>query len=175
MKILILFMHHQAASILRLHKESSKFIFKLSMYTFIFDWKRTLYDPDTRTLILGAKELLSFLKNKRFKLVLIGKGDEDMYEEVDRLGVKHFFDHVQFKEGAKSDDLYTPYITANTIFIGDRVRSELAVGKKLNARTIWIKQGKFANEEPENSEQIPDYTVQSLLELLPLLQNDLSL
>ncbi len=33
-----------------------------------------------------------------------------------------------------------------TIFIGDRVRSELEIGNKLGATTIWVKQGIFADE-----------------------------
>jgi len=50
--------------------------------TLIFDWKRTLYDPDTKTLIKGALDLLEYLKNKNIPMVLIGKGKEDMNEEV---------------------------------------------------------------------------------------------
>lgn len=40
----------------------------------------------------------------------------------------------------------------------------------MGATTIWIKQGKFAGEEPESSEQHPTYTVGSLSEAQALLQ-----
>ncbi len=33
----------------------------LSQYTIIFDWKRTLYDPDSKTLITGTLEVLKLL------------------------------------------------------------------------------------------------------------------
>jgi FMN phosphatase YigB (HAD superfamily) len=136
------------------------------MKTVIFDWKRTLYDPDNKILIPGAEELLTFLKQKNISLVLIGKGTQEMHDEVERLGLKDYFNHIFFREGAKDSHLFAQYIKKDspkeTIFIGDRVRSELAVGNNLGATTIWVKQGKFAREEPENENQIPTFTVPSL-------------
>lgn len=68
--------------------------------TIIFDWKRTLYDPDTGVLIEGALDFLEYLKNKNIPMVLIGKGGEDMNEEVDRLGVRYYF-----KQAGGNNDL----------------------------------------------------------------------
>lgn len=48
----------------------------------IFDWKRTLYGPDNKTLLEGTKELLLFLKKKNIPLYLIGKGDDKIRQEV---------------------------------------------------------------------------------------------
>lgn len=58
---------------------------------------------------------------------------------------------------------------SNTIFVGDRIRSELRVGNKLDATTIWVKQGKFSNELPENENDEPNYTVKTLRELSDIL------
>lgn len=136
------------------------------MKTIIFDWKRTLYDPDEKNLIPGAIELLNFLKHKNIPLVLIGKGTQEMHDEVKRLGIKKYFTYILFREGVKDPNMYIPFIDNNfpkdTIFIGDRVRSELAVGNSLGATTIWVKQGKFAGEEPESENQKPTFTVLSL-------------
>lgn len=133
----------------------------------IFDWKRTLYDPDSKDLIDGAKALLAFCQSKNIPMILIGKGQESMYEEVKKLGVKKYFKEIIFAEGAKDPKLFAKYVSSNpkeTVFVGDRVRSELEIGNKLGAVTIWVKQGKFATEEPENEDQKPDYTVFSLHE-----------
>ncbi len=133
----------------------------------VFDWKRTLYDPDEQVLIDGALHVLEHVKKISVPMYLIGKGGEDMYDEVQRLRVAEFFTKIVFREGAKDEDLFKPYITedsARTIFLGDRIRSELAAGKSLGATTIWVRQGKFADEAPENSSQVPDFTVTSLLE-----------
>lgn len=143
------------------------------MIKIVFDWKRTLYDPDKKELITGAIKLLEYLKDQNIPLVLIGKGGEDMNDEVNRLGVREYFKEIIFTEGEKDPKVFAKYLTdppKNTLFIGDRVRSELEIGNKLGATTIWIKQGKFAVETPENEEQQPNYTVYSLVENLVLLK-----
>lgn len=141
----------------------------------VFDWKRTIYDPDTKELVDGALDLLGLIKNKDIQMVLVGKGGDDMHSEVERLDVKRFFRQIIFAEGEKDPQVYKRYLlkesSKETLFIGDRVRSELKIGKSLGATTIWVKQGKFSNEEPKNEGQKPDYTVSSLTECFILLQN----
>lgn len=141
----------------------------------IFDWKRTLYDPDQKELIAGTKNLLEFIQSKDIPILLIGKGGEEMEQEVSRLGVKGYFKQIIFAEGAKDPHLFMPYISKDdpkrTVFIGDRVRSELEIGKKLGATTVWVKQGKFATELPENKDQESDYTVSGLADCLKLLSS----
>jgi len=143
------------------------------MKNVIFDWKRTLYNPDNKVLIDGSLALLKGLKAKNVPIILVGKGSDDMYDEVNRLGVKEYFSHIYFCRGNKDISLYKNFINTkkpqSTIFIGDRVRSELEVGNILGATTIWVKQGKFASEEPENIIQKPNYTVDSLEDLAKLL------
>lgn len=143
------------------------------MINIIFDWKRTLYDPDRKTLIDGATDLLGFIKGKNIPMVLVGKGGDDMEEEVGRLGVRKYFLKTIFAEGEKDPNIFRAFISKNpekTIFIGDRVRSELEIGNQLGATTIWVKQGKFVTEEPENKDQEPEYIVNSLSECLKLLK-----
>lgn len=134
----------------------------------IFDWKRTLYDPDKKSLMDGAVNLLSSLQKKNISLILIGKGGEDMYSEVQRLDVKKFFCKIVFEEGSKDLSIYKLYVSENpkeTVFVGDRIRSELAVGNKLGCVTIWLKQGKFAEEGPVDDSQKPAYIVTTIEEL----------
>lgn len=143
--------------------------------TVIFDWKRTLYDPDSHTLIKGAKDILELLRNTKVDTILIGKGGEDMHEEIKRFKLRKYFTNILFVMGEKDLKVFKPYVLGkkprNTIFIGDRVRSELAIGNLLGATTIWVKQGKFEDELPENYNQKPDYTINSLIECLNLLKN----
>ena len=134
----------------------------------VFDWKRTLYNPDESMLIDGAHEILELFRENGVPLVLVGKGGKDMYSEVKRLGVGKYFEQIVFQEGTKEDTLFRPYVSkespSTTFFIGDRVRSELAVGKSLGATTIWVRQGRFAEEMPESEKQKPDHIVSSLTE-----------
>lgn len=136
------------------------------MTTIIFDWKQTLYDPETKQLIENAVDLLDFLKEKNTRLLLIGKGDSVMDGEVKRLGVHDYFDKVIFTQTSKNAALFRPYFdTDRTIVVGDRVRSELAVGNELGAITIWVRHGKFADELPSRPQEQPTYTVSSLLDV----------
>lgn len=147
------------------------------IHSIVFDWKRTLYDPDDKRLIDGAKELLQLLKQHNIPMILIGKGGSDMYDEVERLGIKNFFKDILFQEGQKEISIFNPYISKtnskSTFFIGDRIRSELEIGNSLQATTIWVKQGKFAAEEPLNDLQKPSYILHSLPELEKFLENQL--
>lgn len=144
------------------------------MRNIIFDWKRTLYDPDTKELIEGALDLLKYLKSHHIPMILVGKGGKDMNDEVKRLRVEKYFKKIIFAEGEKDSNVYVPHISKEnykkTLFIGDRVKSELEIGNELGAITIWVKQGKFAKELPENEDQEPDYTVASLNDCLSLLK-----
>ncbi|MDO8573376.1 MAG: HAD hydrolase-like protein [Candidatus Daviesbacteria bacterium] len=142
--------------------------------TVIFDWKRTLYDPDRKVLINGAVEILDLIKSKNIPIVLIGKGRADMQQEVELLGVKKYFKEIVFTEGEKDPQVFKKFINKvpkNTLVIGDRVRSELEIGKKLGATTIWVKQGKFTIEKPENGYQEPNYMVSDLVECKMLLSS----
>lgn len=146
------------------------------MSTYILDWKRTLYNPDTFELIDGAAELLDFLsKEDGSTLILVGKGSDDMHSEVKRLGVEHYFADIKFQEGDKDRSLFVEFVDKDdpkgTFFIGDRARSELAVGDSLGATTVWVKQGKFSDELPEDPVYSPTYTVSSLREAYALLEN----
>ncbi len=138
----------------------------------IFDWKRTLYNPDSKKLIDGALELLRFIKKMNIPIILVGKGGMNMSNEIKRLAVDSYFEKIIFIEAEKDLNIYKPLMSRNpkdTLFIGDRVRSELEVGNKLGAITIWIKQGKFSNEEPENEIQKPTFTVSNLSDCLRLI------
>ena len=139
----------------------------------ILDWKRTLYDPDSKKLITGAKKLLKLLKFKKVSLILIGKGGVEMHDEVKKFKIEKLFDEAIFIGAQKSVDIFKPFVLRvkpnECLFIGDRVRSELQIGKKLGAFTLWVKQGRFASENPENKFQEPDYSVNSLDQCFDLI------
>lgn len=140
------------------------------MYTIIFDWKRTLYDPESKKLITGALKILKLLTTKWSKVILIGKGGDEMYQEVKRLKIKKYFSKIIFQEGKKDMMIFSQFISIKnprlTMVVGDRVQSEIEIGNTLKATTIWIKNGKFSEELPLSKIQEPTFTLNSLVELL---------
>lgn len=143
----------------------------------IFDWKRTLYDPSERTLLPGAEHVLRVLGERSFDLILIGRGEGDMDEAIDTLDARKFFRVVHFVP-AKSDELFADYIPADkpetTLVVGDRAQAEIAIGKGLGARAIWIRAGQFSGELPLPDVPPPDETIDDIMSLLdsPLLEED---
>lgn len=143
----------------------------------IFDWKRTLYDPDNDVLIDGTIVLLNYLKKNKIQLILIGKGGPEMHDAVSRLKVKNYFSEIIFQEGKKTKEQFMKFIdpveSKNTIFIGDRVKSELLLGNQLGATTIWVQSGKFADELPAEKVEQPSYIVKDLFECKSLIQKEI--
>lgn len=139
----------------------------------IFDWKWTLYHPPSGELLPGAKELLEHLHAKDFKLVIIGKDQGgDMHDIVEKLGVRKYFHDIEFIATKKTPELFDKYIKTllpeEVWVVGDRIKGEIGVGKRINAKTVWLKAGKFAHEEPESVDEQPDYTCTSLHDILHL-------
>ena len=114
--------------------------------TIVFDWKRTLYDPERRKLIYGAKNLLEKLRN--YKLILYGKGSKDEQKETKRLGVLKYFSSVVFVS-KKTKAILNIIDPKSTVFIGDRRESEIKLANEIGAKSIWIKVGKFADEQSQ--------------------------
>jgi FMN phosphatase YigB (HAD superfamily) len=144
------------------------------MTSCIFDWKRTLYDPDTGQLIQGARPVLELLTSHRVPCILIGKGDPEMEAKVSSFQVRQFFQQVIFSGNEKDALVFKSFvhktIPKSTVIIGDRTRSEIEIGNRLGTTTIWVKQGKFRTEEPLSLNQKATYTVSSLSELYALLK-----
>ncbi len=136
--------------------------------TIIFDWKRTLYDPETKQLISGARAVLEDLFKRNVRIVLIGKGGADMDEVLDVLDARKFFANVHFVP-AKSDELFEQYVSKQhpetTLVVGDRAQGEIAIGKSLGARCVWVRAGEFSDEVPIAGLD-PDETIDSIELLL---------
>lgn len=140
----------------------------------IFDWKRTLYDPSTGSLLPGAGDVLQTLSERPLDLILIGKGGTDMDDALDTLGVRSYFSAVHFVPG-KSNELFGQYISRespqSTLVVGDRAQGEIAIGKRLGASAIWLRAGQFSDELPLPDLPPPDQIIRDISELLvaPLL------
>jgi len=135
----------------------------------IFDWKRTLYDPEAKILLPGALEVLDSLSKYDIKLIMIGKGTEGMDEALDACNVRQYFAAVHFVD-AKSDELFERYIDKThpdrTLVVGDRAQGEIAIGKGLGAKAVWIRAGQFKDEMPLSEDLAPDETIEDIQSLL---------
>lgn len=162
-------------SYLRFQNTSSPelvFLF-IPMKSIIFDFNRTLYDPAKGTLISGAKSVLRNLGRRGYDMYLLSITTPSRSAVIDSLGISSYFKKIALVERKTKKNLREflgkEIFSGPTWIVGDRVRSEIGLGKAMGFRTIWFRQGKFANELPRSPEEVPDHTVNSLYEILKIV------
>jgi FMN phosphatase YigB (HAD superfamily) len=142
----------------------------------ILDFNRTLFDPEKNQFFPETENLLNLLKNRGYKLTLIAI--EKSEERLKRISViKSYFDFIKIVKEKKESDFKEILEKFNcqpqeAIVIGDRVKIELKIGNKLNINTIWIKQGKFSTETPEEENEVPKLVFKNLAQLITFLNNE---
>ncbi|MFA6329866.1 MAG: HAD family hydrolase [Candidatus Micrarchaeia archaeon] len=143
----------------------------------LFDFSRTLYDPDTKSLEPGALEVLEALSKKYPVGLLSKKGDGNRDDLFETLGTRQFFKSVVIVD-EKSVDSFAECIQglgvqpSEVLAIGDQAKKDVALAKQAGCVTVWFCKGKFANILPESAVEQPDFTIRSLDEIpqLPVLQ-----
>lgn len=142
----------------------------------IFDFNRTLYDPDSGEMIDGALGLLEVLKASGYKMALLcKKSASDRAGLLSSLGLDRFFSWIFMIEGNKGawhihQCLSLMQLKSSEVaVVGDRVEEDVFVGNLVGATTIWVKQGKFSLVEPIIGQQKPTYTVYNLQAVFGLM------
>lgn len=142
----------------------------------IFDYSNTLEDIETGKLYPEVPSLLKDLKDKGLKLALVSRAPnlEERLEEFKQLNLKEYFDVLDIVLAGKNKE-FTAILeklgveAKDVMVVGDRVKSEILEGNKIGATTVWIKRGRFVMEEPENDLEKPNYAINSLEEILPII------
>lgn len=142
----------------------------------IFDFNRTLYDPDSDSLVNGVVPLLSYL-SADFGLCLISKRSGDRESWIRELGISGFFKDIQFVDnktiGTFQHCMDVLSLPAHNIYVvGDRIKEEIYIGNLCEMNTIWYKSGKFAEESFSTLDEIPDHTISDLDDLYFILSED---
>lgn len=149
----------------------------------IFDFGRTLYDPEVGALFPETENTLEALKERGLKMGLVTVAEtEDTQRRIDeltQLGLTPFFQAIDVvgrnTEGkdftrilGEFDLLKTPQAC---VIVGDNLKREITAGNKIGAYTVWTKQKLSADWKPENEEQTPRATINNLSELAPLIDH----
>jgi len=131
----------------------------------IFDYNRTIFNPEADSLYQGVVKLLQDLSKKN-ELFLISRNEPGRKNKLKKLGIEQYFENITFVE-EKTIELFKELAQGdkNILVIGDRVKEEICIGNQLNFITIWVQQGKFANELPTKSEEKPSFTVKNIEEI----------
>lgn len=142
----------------------------------IFDYTGTLFNPFSGTIYPEVPKVLKSLKEKGLKLALVTKAGNILQKdnEFKKLNLDKYFDvldvipveakkefsHILGKLKIKGTECAV---------VGDRVKGEILEGNRIGAKTVWILQGEFLDEIPENELEQPDYKIKSISEITNLL------
>lgn len=143
------------------------------MKAVIFDYNRTLFDPEKGELYPEAVEVLEKIKG-RFKLALVAKGDAGRIKQIEKLGLAKYFESIVVNNEKNLSD-YNKTMEKLGIepeeayVIGDRVSEEIKMGNTLGAVTVWFRNGKFKGELPKSKDELPSYLIENLKHLLEIL------
>jgi FMN phosphatase YigB (HAD superfamily) len=136
----------------------------------IFDFNRTLYDPDTDALVPGVLELLAELSALGAELHLVSKLEAGREDTLESLGLCNFFTTTAFVEDKEhAIRRIAESSTLPMYVVGDHLHNEIRIGNKYGAKTVWFKRGKFMELKPESEYDVPWRTAGDMKEVRAIL------
>lgn len=141
------------------------------MKRIIFDFNRTLYQPELGRLIPKTKTVLAQLKKRGYKLILVARAAPGRKKLIKQLGITRYFNKI-ITTSNKSQALFKNLASnrpVSCIVVGDRIKKEIAIGNSLKMTTVWLRQGRFRNEMPDNIMEKPSHTIYRLSRIIKLL------
>lgn len=141
----------------------------------IFDFNRTLYDPDTGGLYPDAHAVLKAVQDRGIPMYLVSKAEESRPQLLDELGLREYFVDSFFVENKDPALFFEIQRRANVhpkeiYVVGDHLHKEIRCGNQCGMRTIWLKKGKFADLEPAVVADTPWKTITNLGESIDLIE-----
>ena len=139
----------------------------------IFDFTRTIYDPDNDRIIPGTKFVLRTLLRRGFTLYLVSSAGRSRKKWIANLIGEYFSGLVVKQEKTRKDFerlVMRKKVDRNMSFvIGDRRDIEINIGNSLGVQTIWINTAKFVDEKLTKRIERPTYTVRTLRDILSVI------
>lgn len=144
----------------------------------IFDFTNTIFDAETKDLFPEVTKVLSDLYSKEYQLALISRAEdvEVRREEIRNLEIDTLFEVIDIVP--RGTDKNFEWVIEElevkpfeVLIVGDRVKSEIAVGNRLGCTTVWVPRGRFAKELPETKEEKPDFKIPDLTGVVQILNS----
>lgn len=152
---------------------SIKSIMGRNIKAIIFDWGRTLYNPDIKQPFPGVMNLLEYLSGK-YTLAIVALASDGNVERRMRVIREHdmgkYFASIFIEGGNDKDRLYDALLVKLAIpskeaaIVDDRVVRGIRWGNQHGCVTVWMKQGKFSAELPDKDTGRPRHTIHDIRE-----------
>lgn len=142
--------------------------------------QRTPWPRDAEIPYPEAEAVLRTLKERGYRLGIIASQPLGSEQRLARFGLRDYFDVIcaSAEEGVDKPDpeLFRRALTragcapADAVMIGDRTDNDVAPAKSLGMQTVLIRQGYGGHDVIHHDGEIPDVTVDGLLELLDIFE-----
>ena len=139
-----------------------------------FGLKRPKWNSELETLYPDTKTILEILHN-RYKIGIIANQLPGLEERLEKFAIKQWIDLIissadcGFSKPSSKIFQQASCSASSATMIGDRLDNDIAPAKALGMKTIWIKQGFSAYSPIQSPSEEPDFTVNSLSDLLKIL------
>lgn len=130
----------------------------------IFDFNRTLYNPQTAQLY-DDWVVLKLLKNSGCALWLWSTNEKNRVEKIQRSNLTPYFDKVILVDKKTAKDLS---LAKNAWVVSDYFE-DIEIANNCGLKTIWLRRGKYKNRYPECK---PTVTINNLCKVLPQLETN---
>ncbi|MCX6646590.1 MAG: HAD family hydrolase [bacterium] len=131
------------------------------------------------TLMDGIGEVVRTLA-KNYMLALAANQPVRVYEVLKQTGLMEFFDSTVVSGDiglSKPDSRFFLEICRNIdvcpescVMIGDRLDNDIYPANVLGMRTIWIRSGPHAVQEPRVPEDVPDAMVKKMIDVIEIIE-----
>ncbi len=136
------------------------------------------YRHELERLYEDAPCVLKALSSK-YELGIIANQLDGLRERLYDFGILQYFTHIVSSWDVKlmkPDIRIFEYalktaecLPENAYMIGDRLDNDIAPARQLGMKTVWIRQGFGRLQEPQSEDYTPDYSIESLSDLLEIL------
>lgn len=136
------------------------------------------WHKELEKLYPDAAEVLSLL-SKEYRIGIIANQSFGTKSRLEEWGISEYIDVVaaSAEEGVSkpNPEIFSRALSRaecnpeNAVMIGDRLDNDIVPAKKIGMKTIWVKQGFAQYQQPKCNEEIPDYIVENLSQLIDIL------
>ena len=122
---------------------------------------------------------LAELKRRGYKLGVIANQNHGAELRLKNWNLLHFFEVIAASSElgmAKPDSAFFEWALKqadccpqNAVMVGDRMDNDIAPANRLGMHSVRLKRGLGAYHEPQSDDEVPEYTISMLAELLDLL------
>jgi FMN phosphatase YigB (HAD superfamily) len=147
----------------------------------IFDWGRTLYNSEAKKEFPDAEEVLKYCRAKGYRLAIASlvsiqadKTIEERVTQVESSPLRKYFE-LALVTNKDKDTIFDEIVKKINIpreqilIVDDRTIRGIRYGNINGHLTVWFRNGKFANELPDNLTGLPTYTINSLKDLTQII------